>query len=194
MKFELVFDAELRRLKNKLLKKLIPESSIDANWITFVALLSGLVSMWFLFQNNLVLAAILFILNRSLDIFDGYFAQSKEDNSMGAFLDIFSDYLVYLGILLVLGLTRPELLFELLLLVSLYTLNLLLWTFPQLLQELDVQDGQKYPRSVIEGVETTILYVMMFFWSSEVIDLFIVLMVLTVIHRSYQAFHHLQAS
>ncbi|RMG22042.1 MAG: CDP-alcohol phosphatidyltransferase family protein [Methanobacteriota archaeon] len=189
-----MFDAELRKLKNRILKGLFSPNTLNADTVTAFGFLLGIVSMIYLYYGNSLFGTIFFLLNRAFDVLDGFFAQAKEkkDKELGSFLDIVADYVVYLGVPIIVGWAYPDLLFHFLFLVSLFTFNLLLWTYPQLIRPIPHIISQRYPTSLVEGVETTILYVMII-WRPETVLVFISLMVLTVAHRFAQGYLHLKA-
>ncbi len=186
-----MIDSELRQLKNRLLEKWISPDSVNPDFLTVIGFLSGISAMGFLCTEEPLWATFFFLMNRIFDVLDGFFAQSRKNNDLGAFSDLVADYVVYLGIPIVLARVNPELQFQLLVLVSLFTFNLLLWTYPQVIKSVPQEGVQRYPRSIVEGVETAIFYVVMF-WQPEIVCLFNVLMVLTVVHRLVQGYIHLK--
>jgi phosphatidylglycerophosphate synthase len=76
------------------LGKWLRKLGISANLMTFFALFSGLLSIYFLFSNNL-LFIVFMLLHLLADVFDGVLARLTKSSDLGKFLDhVLSDGLV----------------------------------------------------------------------------------------------------
>ncbi len=145
--------------------------------------------MVLLTQHYYLPALLLFILNRLLDGIDGYVAKvTLKESDMGALLDIFSDYIIYLGFLLsiaFLSQSNFSVLFSIIITLSLYCLNLLAWSFPQIIKGRD-NPIQVYSSGLIEGFETVVVYIILISFPSYwllTINIFNVLLIFTIIIR-----------
>lgn len=184
-----MYDAELRRLKNRMLNRILPPflTGIHPFVYTMVALLFGVLSIVAVIGGEYILAGTFWIFNRFFDILDGYTAvKSEKSSGRGALFDLFFDFVSYLGIMVAIIYTNMDdsgiILVGSLLLAS-YCMNLLLWQYPLVLNPyLDT------PRGVVEGVETAIFYSIFLFFPSVLfssLSFFLILMVVTVLHRLF---------
>ncbi|MDI1486560.1 MAG: hypothetical protein OHK93_005791 [Ramalina farinacea] len=93
-----MFDIRLRSLKDGLFNPLcqfIP-SSISPGLITFLAFLSGLLSIYLASQRSILPSLLFWFLNRSLDCLDGALARHRNIASdLGGFLDLLADFWIY---------------------------------------------------------------------------------------------------
>ena len=184
-----MYDAELRRFKNRMLNTLLPPflTGIHPFVYTMVALLFGVLSIAAVIGGEYILAGIFWILNRFFDILDGYTAvKSEKSSERGALLDLFFDFVSYLGIMVAIIYSSMDDLGIILvgsLLLASYCMNLLLWQYPLVLNpELEM------PRGIVEGFETAIFYSIFLFFPSVLfysLSLFLILMIVTVLHRLF---------
>ena len=93
-----MFDIQLRNLKDSLFNPLcqfIPPS-ISPGLITFLAFLSGLLSVYLASQRSISPSLLFWLLNRSLDCLDGALARHRNAASdLGGFLDLLADFCIY---------------------------------------------------------------------------------------------------
>jgi len=184
-----MYDTELRRLKNRMLNTLLPLflTGIYPFVYTMVALLFGVLTIVTVISGEYILAGIFWIFNRFFDILDGYTAvKSEKSSGRGALLDLFFDFVSYLGIMVAIIFINMDDLGIILvgsLLLASYCMNLLLWQYPLVLNpELEM------PRGIVEGFETAIFYSIFLFFPCVLfysLSLFLILMIVTVLHRLF---------
>ncbi len=183
-----MLDQELRELKDRLLSRFLPSVPFSPALITAFGLAVGIASIVLICLGMLLPAFLLFLVNRFADIVDGAVARQQGSTSKGAMLDLFADYVIYLGVPLAIAASFPSLQILVSVMFALFVLNLLLWTYPQLLRPIELPPNQKYPRSLVEGTETTIFYCLFIMFPS--VPLFLVfnfLLLITVLHRLFHA-------
>ncbi len=191
-----MLDKELRRIKHQALQKNFPRKLDYFHPIVFstVGLMFGLVAIAGIVLEMQTLAAISFLLNRFFDVIDGGIAKtSGNETEVGSFLDIFYDFIVYVGAILAFGYAYPDLMFLSLMLMGTYVINLLLWTYPQIVIPHPIHSSnQHYPRGLVEGTETALFYFLFILYPQPFLfQVFIGLMVLTIVIRFFQAIHSL---
>lgn len=96
-----MFDISLRPLKDNLFNPISPliPRIIAPLHVTFLAFVSGSISIYFAIQSNTVAAITFWALNRALDCLDGALARYRGTaNDLGGFLDLLGDFIVYSAI------------------------------------------------------------------------------------------------
>lgn len=96
-----MFDVSLRPLKDNLFNPIPPliPHIISPLHLTFLAFVSGSVSVYFASQSNTAAALVFWVLNRALDCLDGALARYRGTaNDLGGFLDLLGDFIVYSAI------------------------------------------------------------------------------------------------
>ena len=106
-----MFDALIvKHLKEPLRSAARPRvrAGITATQLTLIGALSGLLAAVAIMSDALMIAAILFGMNRFLDGLDGALARIQGPTERGAFLDIICDFLVYSAIPLAFAVRDPN--------------------------------------------------------------------------------------
>ncbi len=194
-------DAALRRQKDRLLEPLASSrlAKIHPNWISFIAMLAGLVAAAAIWRGLLGLGLLLWVVNRVLDGLDGVVARKYgKQSDFGGYLDLAFDYVIYLAIPLafVAATPSPLLFWAGLLLISSYVLNLMSWSvLSAILEKRHWQNPERggaerqttieMPSGLIEGAETIAFYTLFFLLPGWVAWLFL-LMVLLVFFTAGQ--------
>ena len=187
-----MFDRELRRLKELLLRPLVypPFSLIHPNIITLIAFALGITSGWAVLQGEYRIGLFLWFANRILDGLDGAMARATDrQTDFGAYLDIMTDFAVYAWIPIAFVL-RPlfgsaflpdkYLLISILSLLGAYYLNAASWMYLSALLEKRragaADRGEStsvtMPSGLVEGFETILFYTVFFLRPNQLSLLF----------------------
>jgi phosphatidylglycerophosphate synthase len=97
----MMLDQTLRPLVDPVLNKMasmLHEHDVQANQVTFVALITGLLAMILIALGQPLIGLGLFVVNRILDGLDGALARCGQATMAGGYLDIVFDFIVYSGI------------------------------------------------------------------------------------------------
>jgi phosphatidylglycerophosphate synthase len=191
-----MYDVALRQQKDRLLGPLAGPifASVHPNVVSCVGLLVGLLSIAAIIQQAYWAGLGLWLLNRSLDGLDGLVArQHGKQSDFGGYLDLFLDFLVYLGIPIVFVVAQPTTanLWAGLGLFAAYYLNTMSWTtLAALLEKRRLQSTTRLtslemPMGLIEGAET-ILFYSLFYLLPHALTLLFSLMALLVLFTAQQ--------
>ena len=204
-----MLDQVTRPLKDKLLNpvaKLIGRS-LNPNCITLFSFLIGLLSVLFVLRKLLVLALVLWILNRILDGLDGAVARiSGRQSDFGGYLDILVDFILYALIPLAFTYTygrNENSWIYLAVMISLFYVNSASWMYlSALLEKRKVrfckrgeQTSVTMPSGLVEGTETIIIFTLFYLFPQK-IDLFYAIMSISLLpsvgFRLYWAWKNLK--
>lgn len=200
-----MLDRVLRLPKEKLLVPAAQRLNMAPNWVTFAALVLGLVSAFGATQGWYIFALCFWLANRIVDGLDGEIARLYQRQSdLGAYFDIMTDLLIYalLPLALVWANATPSLCLALAVLISSFYLNAGSWMYLSSILEKRgqgaKQQGEKtgitMPPGLIEGSETVIFFCL-FFLLPQQLELLFWLMSLfigiTIIQRLLWAKTHL---
>lgn len=170
-----MFDASLRRLKDRLLAPFVPLlARVPPTGWTATGLLWGIVSIWFLAQGAYGWGVGGWFLNRLWDGIDGAVARHTHSHSdWGGYLDVLADFVVYAGIPIALVGSRPAPApwLALALLLASFYLNAASWMYLAAVLAKQQRQPDKpapqttltMPPSLIGGTET-ILFFTLFMW------------------------------
>jgi phosphatidylglycerophosphate synthase len=168
-----MFDSNLRKVKDRILVLFskTPIFKWKPNSITTISFIFGLLSLYFLYFNNLRMAFLLFLLNRIVDGLDGLVArETNRQTDFGGYYDIMTDFFIYSLIPLVIAwrLDDPMIWILTAILLAVFYINGASWMYLAGLLEKEIyKSGEKgptslsMPRGVIEGTETIIFYSLM---------------------------------
>lgn len=105
------------------LVRLITKFGLTPNQLTVLGLLIALVSAYFVFRGEFMLALVTWWLSRLLDALDGIYARATSQTSdFGAFLDIQFDMLAYSAMVIAFSFQFPELSLQWLIILFCYVL------------------------------------------------------------------------
>lgn len=198
-------DSVLREQKDRLMTPLAQQflASIHPNWVSFMALVVGLLSALAILNHAFLPGLALWWLNRILDGIDGLVARVHHKQSdFGGYLDLLLDFVVYLAVPLafVVALPTTANLWAVVALFSIYILNLLSWTtLAALLEKRMMQSttrltSMEMPTGLIEGAETILFYTLFFLLPGSLAPLFglmAVLVLFTASQRIWWAYYNL---
>jgi len=201
-----VKDAVLREQKDRILEPLARSffRTVSPNLISFIALISGLLSAAAIVQGELGWGIGFWLLNRVLDGLDGVVARIHDKQSdFGGYLDLLLDYVVYLAIpvAFVVAAPTPAHFWSIVALLVAYQINSLSWTLlSSLLEKRQIAAANRLtsiemPAGLIEGAETVVFYTLFFLLPGYIPWLFGVmagLVIVTAIQRVWWAWHNLE--
>ncbi len=137
---------------------------LNANQITFIGFIFGVLMCISILYNNYNLAIIFLLLNRSFDGLDGVVARLSTPTPLGGFLDIVFDFIIYSGFVLAFGLSSDDNT-----LVSMILIFSFICTGTTFLAKSAINSSMKlrlnateipksfyYSQGIVEGFETTI--------------------------------------
>lgn len=172
-----MFDNEVNKILKPLLEqsaKIIIKFKINANQITFLGLILGLICFYCIVLGNFFLALIFFILNRLFDGLDGYVARQSRISDLGGFYDIVFDFIIYSLIPLgfILNDNSNSFAFSFLLSSFIGTCSSFLATAlivekNKAILKLYHEKSFFYSRGLAEGFETIIFFILMFLFPDE---------------------------
>jgi len=180
------------------------------NRISFAGFIFGLASAFFVTRNLLVLALVLWAVNRTLDGLDGVVARATgRQTDFGGYLDLMYDLCIYIAIPLAFihrdlhySSGNPAIYWAGLVLFGSFYVNLGSWSLLSALFEKRNRNGGEgskltsleMPRGIIEGTETVIVYSLFYLLPAYTVILFAVFAALTLLGafiRVGWAFRHL---
>lgn len=105
-----MFDHRIRPLIDPPLNSLghtLYKAGIDANTMTLLGFVSGLLAMGMILMGYYLLAFFFLAFNRLADGLDGAIARHSGLSDFGGFLDIVCDFIVYSGVVIAFGFSDP---------------------------------------------------------------------------------------
>ena len=163
----------------------------SASNVTVLALILGLFTSIFIYFDMPIIAATLLWLSGYLDAVDGAVARkSKTASSFGTLLDILSDRIVEISIVIVLGVKYPDIRFYLIILVACILISMTVFLTVGALTEKQGMKSFYYQAGVAERTEGFILFTIMFLFPSYLnisTNIFSLLILITVGQRFFEA-------
>lgn len=192
-----MFDARLRPLIDPQLNRLggwLAGVGLSANFLTLAGLSIGLAGAGAIAAGETWLGLLLIVANRVLDGLDGAVARARGPTALGGYLDIVSDFILYVSVPLAFGLMAPVNTLPALVLVASFVLtgvSFLAFAVIAAQREISTEaHGSKafyYSTGIAEGGETILAFVLMCLfpqWFGIIAYVFAGLCALTVIQRS----------
>lgn len=165
-----MLDTHARKYVNPIIDfgaKFFIKCNLSANNVTFIALLIGLSTSIFIYFDMPIVAAILLWMSGYLDAVDGAIARkSNTSSSFGTLIDIVSDRLVEIGMIVVLGLKYNHVRFELIILLACILISMTVFLTVGALTEKKGMKSFYYQAGVAERSEGFILFTIMFLFPS----------------------------
>lgn len=188
-------DAFLRRQKDRLMTPVAGPAfaAIHPNVISVVAMVIGLGSIAAIVGQWYWLGLLLWAINRVMDGLDGVVARvHKKQSDFGGYLDLFLDFIIYLGVPIgfIAAMPTPPNLWAGLFLIASYVLNTISWaTLAALLEKrqrhtVNRLTSMEMPTGLIEGAETIIFYTLFYLLPGYVAILFTVMALLVLFTAS----------
>lgn len=106
-----MLDSLIHKITDKplnMMGKVVCSVGVSANSVTLIGFFFGVVSILCIGTDHLQYGFIFFLLNRLCDGLDGSVARLQGKTDRGEFLDIFSDFIVYAGMVFAFVLSHPE--------------------------------------------------------------------------------------
>ncbi len=192
-----MFDARLRPLIDPPLNRLgagLARAGLSANALTLTGLALGIAGAGAIALGETWLGLVLVLANRLFDGLDGAVARANGPTALGGYLDIVSDFVLYVSVPLAFGLSSPENTLPALVLVASFVLTgVSFLAFAAIAAQREISTeahGRKafyYSTGIAEGSETIVAFVMMCIWPQWfgiIAYVFAGLCALTVIQRS----------
>jgi phosphatidylglycerophosphate synthase len=192
-----MFDAKLRPLIDPPLNRLgagLARAGFSANALTLSGLALGLAGAAAIALGEVWLGLALIIANRLFDGLDGAVARVRGPTALGGYLDIVSDFVLYVSVPLAFGLMSPANTLPALVLVASFVLTgVSFLAFAAIAAQREIATeahGRKafyYSTGIAEGSETIVAFVLMCLWPQWfgiIAYVFAGLCALTVIQRS----------
>lgn len=194
-----MLDMTLRAKKDELLTPLVVRffQSVHPHVVSSAAMVVGLTAAAAVVADQTWLGMGLWAVSRVLDGLDGLVARVYgKQSDLGAYLDIFMDFIVYLAVPLAFVATQPTPfhLWAALALLSSFVLNLLSWSILSAILEkrratAPVQTatsagrvtGVEMPSGLIEGAETILFYFLFFLLPGQIGWLFLIFALLVLL-------------
>lgn len=188
-------DAFLRRQKDRLMTPVAGPAfaAIHPNLISVSAMVIGLGSVAAISGQWYWLGLLLWAINRILDGLDGVVARVHQKQSdFGGYLDLFLDFIIYLGVPLGFIAAMPTTgnLWAGLFLITSYVLNTISWaTLAALLEKrqrhtVNRLTSMEMPTGLIEGAETIVFYTLFYLLPDYVAVLFTAMAILVLFTAS----------
>ncbi len=192
-----MFDARLRPLIDPPLNRLgagLARAGLSANALTLSGLALGIAGAGAIVLGEMWLGLVLVLANRLFDGLDGAVARARGPTALGGYLDIVSDFVLYVSVPLAFGLSSPVNTLPALVLVASFVLTgVSFLAFAAIAAQREISTeahGRKafyYSTGIAEGGETIVAFVMMCIWPQWfgiIAYVFAGLCALTVIQRS----------
>ena len=169
-----MFDRHLQKLTQKPLSffaKIILKY-LSANQITILGFIFGLMMCLFIYIELFFLAIFFLILNRICDVLDGVIARLTVPTYLGAYLDIFLDFIFYSAFILIFGLLDTNniiisclLLFSYICTGTTFLAQAIIQPKLDLVQkdesiDIDIPKSFYYSAGLIEGTETILFMIL----------------------------------
>ena len=164
---------------------------LTPNNVTILALLLGIATSIFLYFDMQIIAVILLWLSGYLDAVDGAMARrSNSSSSFGTLLDIVSDRIVEVSIVLVLGLKFVDVRYNLIVLTVCILMSMTIFLTVGALSEKKGVKSFYYQAGVAERSEGFIFFSLMILIPSYlgiITNIFSILIIITAIQRFFEA-------
>lgn len=161
-----MLDTHARKYVNPIIElgaKFFIKCNLSANNVTVIALLLGISTSVFIYFDRPVVAAIVLWLSGYLDAVDGAVARrSNTSSSFGTLLDIVSDRLVEIGMIVTIGLKYDYVRFDLVILLSCILISMTVFLTVGALSEKKGIKSFYYQAGIAERSEGFIFFTLMF--------------------------------
>lgn len=191
-----MLDTYGRKHISKLVRKIAyycEKKNISANTVTYFALLVGLMAATFLYFRQMFLSLILLWTSGILDVLDGELARiSDETSQQGMLMDIFFDRIVESSILIVIALRHADLRLNIIFLFFSILMSMTIFLISGNIIENTTVKSFYYQAGLMERTEGFImLSLIIVFQNSMIINLFTLLVLITVIQRFTETIRYL---
>ena len=189
-----MLDTHARKYVNPIIElgaKFLLKLKLTPNNVTILALLLGISTSIFLYFDMQVVAVIVLWISGYLDAVDGAMARrSNSSSSFGTLLDIVSDRIVEVGIVLVLGIKFIDVRYNLIVLNACILMSMTIFLTVGALSEKKGVKSFYYQAGVAERSEGFIFFSLMILFPSYlriITNIFSILIIVTAIQRFLEA-------
>lgn len=189
-----MLDTHARKYVNPIIEKgadFFIKYKLSANNVTILALILGLSTSVYIYFDMPIIAAIVLWISGYLDAVDGAVARKCNiSSSFGTLLDILSDRIVEVGMIIVLGLKYEYVRFDLIILVACILISMTVFLTVGALTEKKGMKSFYYQAGVAERSEGFILFTFMFLFPSYLkisTNILSILILITVCQRFFEA-------
>lgn len=189
-----MLDTHARKYVNPIIElgaKFLLKLKLTPNNVTILALLLGISTSIFLYFDMKVVAVIVLWISGYLDAVDGAMARrSNSSSSFGTLLDIVSDRIVEVGIVLVLGIKFVDLRYNFIVLTACILMSMTIFLTVGALSEKKGVKSFYYQAGVAERSEGFIFFSLMILFPSYlriITNIFSILIIVTAIQRFLEA-------
>ncbi|CED93695.1 MULTISPECIES: CDP-alcohol phosphatidyltransferase family protein [Romboutsia] len=189
-----MLDTHARKYVNPIIElgaKFLLKLKLTPNNVTILALLLGISTSIFLYFDMQVVAVIVLWISGYLDAVDGAMARrSNSSSSFGTLLDIVSDRIVEVGIVLVLGIKFVDLRYNFIVLTACILMSMTIFLTVGALSEKKGVKSFYYQAGVAERSEGFIFFSLMILFPSYlriITNIFSILIIVTAIQRFLEA-------
>lgn len=189
-----MLDTHARKYVNPIIElgaKFLLKLKLTPNNVTILALLLGIATSIFLYFDMQIIAVILLWVSGYLDAVDGAMARrTNSSSSFGTLLDIVSDRIVEVSIVLVLGLKFVDVRYNLIVLTICILMSMTIFLTVGALSEKKGVKSFYYQAGVAERSEGFIFFSLMILIPSYlgiITNIFSILIIITAIQRFFEA-------
>ncbi len=189
-----MLDTHARKYVNPIIElgaEFLLKLKLTPNNVTILALLLGISTSIFLYFDMQVVAVIVLWISGYLDAVDGAMARrSNSSSSFGTLLDIVSDRIVEVGIVLVLGIKFVDLRYNFIVLTACILMSMTIFLTVGALSEKKGVKSFYYQAGVAERSEGFIFFSLMILFPSYlriITNIFSILIIVTAIQRFLEA-------
>ena len=189
-----MLDTHARKYVNPIIElgaKFLLKLKLTPNNVTILALLLGIATSIFLYFDMQIIAVILLWVSGYLDSVDGAMARrTNSSSSFGTLLDIVSDRIVEVSIVLVLGLKFVDVRYNLIVLTVCILMSMTIFLTVGALSEKKGVKSFYYQAGVAERSEGFIFFSLMILIPSYlgiITNIFSILIIITAIQRFFEA-------
>lgn len=189
-----MLDTHARKYVNPIIElgaEFLLKLKLTPNNVTILALLLGVSTSIFLYFDMQVVAVIVLWISGYLDAVDGAMARrSNSSSSFGTLLDIVSDRIVEVGIVLVLGIKFVDLRYNFIVLTACILMSMTIFLTVGALSEKKGVKSFYYQAGVAERSEGFIFFSLMILFPSYlriITNIFSILIIVTAIQRFLEA-------
>lgn len=189
-----MLDTHARKYVNPIIElgaKFLLKLKLTPNNVTILALLLGISTSIFLYFDMQVVAVIVLWISGYLDAVDGAMARrSNSSSSFGTLLDIVSDRIVEVGIVLVLGIKFVDVRYNFIVLTACILMSMTIFLTVGALSEKKGVKSFYYQAGVAERSEGFIFFSLMILFPSYlriITNIFSILIIVTAIQRFFEA-------
>jgi len=194
-----MLDTYGRKHINKIVEKIthyLYKRKVQANTVTYLALIIGLIAAITLFFNKILLSIFLLWTSGFLDVIDGELARlSKTTSQQGMLLDIFFDRLVESSVLIAIAILNLDLRLNIIFLFFSILMSMTIFLISGNIIENTTKKSFYYQAGLMERTEGFILLTLIIIFQNEfLINLFTILVLITVLQRFLETIKYLNKS